>query len=44
MAAIGQQLYAVRGYAGDEKVGIPVGDGVEIECIRMKKDLTAVDG
>ncbi|HEV7645032.1 MAG TPA: GNAT family N-acetyltransferase [Pyrinomonadaceae bacterium] len=35
----GVKLYAVRGYAGDEKVGVPVGDGVEIECIRMKKDL-----
>ncbi len=36
----GVKLYAVRGYAGDEKVGVPVGDGVEIECIRMKKKLT----
>ena len=35
----GVKLYAVRGYAGDERVGVSVGDGVEIECIRMKKDL-----
>jgi N-acetylglutamate synthase-like GNAT family acetyltransferase len=35
----GVKLYAVRGYTGDEKVGVPVGDGVEIECIRMEKDL-----
>lgn len=38
----GVKLYAVRGYAGDERVGVPVGDGVEIECIRMKKDLAQV--
>jgi GNAT superfamily N-acetyltransferase len=36
----GVKLYAVRGYTGDEKVGVPVGDGVEIECIRMEKDLS----
>ena len=35
----GVKLYAVRGYAGDERVKVPVGDGVEIECIKMKKEL-----
>ena len=35
----GVKLYAVRGYAGDERVGVPVGEGEEIICIRMRKDL-----
>ena len=35
----GVPLYSTRGYAGDESVQIPVGDGVEIECIRMQKEL-----
>lgn len=35
----GVRLYAVCGYAGDERVGIPVGEGVEIECVRMSKSL-----
>jgi GNAT superfamily N-acetyltransferase len=36
----GVKLYAVRGYAGDERVKVPVGEGIEIECIKMKKTLT----
>jgi len=35
----GVRLYSARGYTGDERVPIPVGEGVEIDCIRMKKDL-----
>lgn len=35
----GVPLYTVRGYAGDERVQIPVGEGVFIECVRMSKDL-----
>jgi GNAT superfamily N-acetyltransferase len=36
----GVKLYRNRGYSGDESVQVPVGEGVEIECIRMKKFLT----
>ncbi len=36
----GVKLYVVCGYAGDERVAIPVGEGVEIECIRMSKKLS----
>jgi N-acetylglutamate synthase-like GNAT family acetyltransferase len=35
----GVKLYAVRGYEGDERVAIPVGEGEEITCIRMRKSL-----
>jgi len=35
----GVKLYAVCGYAGTERVGVLVGDGIEIECIRMSKNL-----
>jgi hypothetical protein len=35
----GVKLYAVRGYAGDECVPIPVGEGEEIICIKMRKIL-----
>ena len=35
----GVPLYSARGYFGDESVQIPVGDGVEIECIKMRKEL-----
>ena len=35
----GVPLYSARGYSGDERVQIPVGEGVEIECIRMRKNL-----
>lgn len=36
----GVPLYSVRGYAGDERVEVPVGDGRSIDCIRMKKSLS----
>lgn len=35
----GVKLYAVCGYAGDERVGIDVGEGVEIICVKMRKNL-----
>lgn len=35
----GVPLYSARGYAGDESMQIPVGEGVTIECIRMSKDI-----
>jgi GNAT superfamily N-acetyltransferase len=35
----GVKLYRKHGYTGDESVRIPVGEGVVIECIRMKKAL-----
>lgn len=35
----GIKLYAVCGYTGDERVGVPVGEGVEIECVRMSKEI-----
>lgn len=35
----GVRLYKACGYAGDERVSIPVGEGVEIICIRMSKKL-----
>jgi GNAT superfamily N-acetyltransferase len=35
----GVKLYAVRGYAGDEGVNVPLDDTVSIKCIRMKKGL-----
>jgi GNAT superfamily N-acetyltransferase len=35
----GVPLYSARGYFGDESVQIPVGEGVNIECIRMRKEL-----
>ena len=35
----GVPLYSARGYEGNERVQIPVGDGVEIECIKMRKEL-----
>ena len=38
----GVKLYAARGYTGDERVGIPVGEGVEIDCVIMKKTLTKI--
>ncbi|MDQ3750795.1 MAG: GNAT family N-acetyltransferase [Acidobacteriota bacterium] len=36
----GVKLYVVCGYAGDERVAVPVGEGVEIECVRMSKKLS----
>lgn len=35
----GVPLYRARGYGGDERVQIPVGEGVAIECIKMRKEL-----
>jgi GNAT superfamily N-acetyltransferase len=35
----GIRLYTVCGYAGDERVGVPVGEGLEIECVRMSKEI-----
>jgi N-acetylglutamate synthase-like GNAT family acetyltransferase len=36
----GVKLYAVCGYTGDEQVKIPVGENVDIICIKMSKNLT----
>lgn len=35
----GVKLYAVCGYAGDERVGISVGENEEIICVKMRKNL-----
>jgi hypothetical protein len=35
----GVPLYEVRGYRKIAPQNIPIGDGVEIECIVMRKDL-----
>ncbi|MEP6849130.1 MAG: GNAT family N-acetyltransferase [Acidobacteriota bacterium] len=35
----GVKLYSVHGYTGDERVAVPVGEGVSIDCIRMTKEL-----
>lgn len=35
----GVELYIVCGYTGSEEVGVPVGEGVDIICIKMRKDL-----
>ena len=35
----GVKLYKARGYRGDERVGVDVGEGEEIDCIRMRKKL-----
>jgi N-acetylglutamate synthase-like GNAT family acetyltransferase len=35
----GVKLYGVRGYTGDERVGVPVGENLEIDCVIMKKKL-----
>jgi N-acetylglutamate synthase-like GNAT family acetyltransferase len=35
----GVPLYSACGYSGDERIEIPVGDGVTIDCIRMSKSL-----
>ncbi|MCD9185118.1 MAG: GNAT family N-acetyltransferase [Pyrinomonadaceae bacterium] len=35
----GVKLYAVCGYAGDEEVNVPVGENVDIICIKMRKNL-----
>ena len=36
----GVKLYSACGYAGGERVGVPVGEGEEIICVRMKKKLS----
>ena len=35
----GVKLYAARGYAGDEQVRVPVGENIDIICIKMRKNL-----
>ena len=35
----GVKLYSACGYAGVERVGVPVGEGEEIICVRMRKSL-----
>jgi N-acetylglutamate synthase-like GNAT family acetyltransferase len=35
----GVRLYAARGYAGSEEVKVPVGENVDIICIKMRKFL-----
>ena len=35
----GVKLYAVCGYEGSEKIKVPVGEGIEIECLKMRKML-----
>lgn len=35
----GIKFYTVCGYAGDEEVKIPVGENVDIICIKMRKNL-----
>jgi GNAT superfamily N-acetyltransferase len=35
----GVPLYLAGGYRGDEKVEIPVGDGQQIICVKMRKEL-----
>ena len=35
----GVPLYSARGYSGDERVAVPVGEDVSIECVRMRKSL-----
>lgn len=35
----GVKLYAARGYAGSEEVKVPVGENIDIICIKMRKNL-----
>lgn len=35
----GVKLYAARGYSGDEQVKVPVGENVDIICVKMRKNL-----
>ena len=35
----GVKLYAVCGYEGSEKIKVPVGENVDIICIKMRKNL-----
>lgn len=33
----GVRLYAARGYSGDEQVKVPVGENIDIICVKMRK-------
>jgi len=35
----GVKLYAVRGYTGDEQISVPIGENIDIICIKMRKEL-----
>lgn len=35
----GVKLYAARGYSGDEEVKVPVGENIDIICVKMRKNL-----
>lgn len=35
----GVRLYAARGYTGDERVKVPIGEDLDITCVKMRKDL-----
>jgi len=35
----GVRLYAVRGYEGNERVKVPVGENIDIICVKMRKSL-----
>ena len=35
----GVKLYAVRGYTGSEEVKVPVGENIDIICVKMRKSL-----
>ena len=35
----GVKLYAVRGYAGSEEVKVPIGENLDIICVKMRKKL-----
>ena len=35
----GVKLYKVRGYQGDKSVGVEIGEGEKIECVKMEKRL-----
>ena len=35
----GVRLYAARGYTGDDQVKVPIGENVDIICVKMRKSL-----
>ena len=35
----GVNLYQVRGYEGDEQIKVPIGENIDIICIKMRKNL-----
>lgn len=35
----GVKLYAARGYSGDERVAVPIGENADIICVKMSKKL-----